>query len=270
MVIAYNLLPTRFEDQRHEAFKQGIQKLGYEIRQWSDAVQPTRNDLVLGWNAYGPTYNAMRKAAQSGGRALVFEEAYIRKVRGEQYFACAIGGHNGSGRWNVCGPERWESWGIDVKPWRRDGDHILVCGQRGFGYNTMAMTTEWPDTVLPRLRQLTNRPVWFRGHPKRRAKTPGANYDKFTDFTQPIERDLEGAWACVVFTSNSATNALLAGIPALFDGPNIVTAPSSIRGLDTVDEPILMGRDKGFISLSWAQWSVREFQTGEAFGWLLE
>lgn len=272
---AYSLLPSRFEDGRHNSFKQGLKRIGYEIIEGAPPlnVDIGPKDLILGWNAYGPTYDTMRRAQPL--QCLVFEEAYIREINGEKYFACGLGGHNGHGWVRFGGNERWDSWNIDIKPWRTDGKHVLVCGQRGFGYNKMAMPTNWVDDVYAQIRPLTDRPLWFRPHPKRRAKMPRAAWDKVLDFNIPLEQHLEDAWCVVVWTSNSATAALLNGIPAYYCGPNIVTQGAA--------EPISFVQEHGFeklvlpdhrydamVRLSWSQWSVSEYETGAAFRWLLK
>jgi hypothetical protein len=274
--IAFSLLPDRFEDKRHESFKTGLRAIGYEVVQQA-ADKARKNDLVLGWNAYGATYHAMREAAKKGATALVFEEGYIRDIAGEKYFACAMNGHNGYGTWNVGGPDRWGDWNIYLQPWRSHGHHILVCGQRGFGYNEMAMPNNWPVEVCKRLRDLTRRPIYFRGHPKRRAVMPPEGvFDKILDFTEPLDLHLTNAFACVVWTSNSATRALIRGIPVFYTGPAIVTAGASVPLTGDMNEdklllaqPPLTDRMLAMIRLSWAQWSVKEFESGVAFDHLL-
>lgn len=265
---AFSLLPSRFEDKRHESFKTGIRKLGFDIVDWGTR-EPERCDLVLGWNAYGPTYDRMRQAQERGARSLVFEEAYVRRIQGEKYFACALDGHNGYGNWRIGGSERLDSWSLKFKPFRIKGTHILVCGQRGFGYNEMAMPNDWPDTMYTRLRDVTDRPLWFRPHPKRRATMPKKPYDRILDFNVPLENHLSDAWACVVWTSNSATVALQEGVPVFYDGPAIVTAGAAVKGIETLEHPVLKERKPSFVRMSWAQWSVEEFENGTAFEWLL-
>jgi hypothetical protein len=265
---AFSLLPDRFEDGRHTIFKTGLREVGYEIVEGLKGPVG-KDDLILGWNAYGPTYQAMRDHGANGARALVFEESYVRRIDGQKYFALAVGGHNGFGTWRIGGPERWRSWNVPVEPWRATGDHILVCGQRGFGYNAMAMPADWPDTVFERLREITDRPLWFRAHPKRRARMPSVRYDRMLDWNEPIAAHLDNAWACVVYTSNSATDALIHGVPAFCDGPAIVSEPATERGIAGIETPSHRDREDGFVRLSWAQWSVAELESGAAFRWLL-
>jgi hypothetical protein len=265
MMKAYSLLPDRFADGRHRSFKKGLSAIGYTVVEGWDGQGFDTDDLVLGWSAYGPTYSAMCAAEAMNARALVFEEAYIRQIAGQQYFAVGLGGHNGSGKLVAGDDSRWQGWGLQMDPWRSTPtDHVLVCGQRGFGYNSMAMPDEWPREVLSQLRRLTDKPLWFRPHPKRRSNERYGAYDKVLDYTAPLFDHLHSAAACVVWTSNCATTALLSGVPVVYCGPHIVTqracTPMGEFAVRRVGD-----RERAFRDLSWAQWSVSELESGEAF-----
>ena len=210
-MIAWSLLPTRFEDGRHEAIEQGLRANGYDVRHGGSAAIRS-DDVLVTWNSHGRTEALSAQFKAAGARHIVCEEAYFRRVNGEKHIALALWGHNGSGTWKPGGPGRFARFGIDPAPWRRDGDHVLVCGQRGFGYNAMAMPNAWPDDVHDRLRQATKRPIWFRPHPKRRRKMPTAAYDRVLNHEEPLVDHLRGAWAVVVWSSNAATVALRHGV----------------------------------------------------------
>ncbi len=257
--ICWSRLPDRFADGRHEAIERGFAKAGYTVRRaMPDAVSPS--DVLVSWNAYGNN----EAVGSAVGRHVVAEEAYIREIGGERYFALGLNGHNGCGVHPIDGSERWEHWKIPIAPWRKTGAHILVCGQRGFGYNAMAMPDDWPDRVLTEIRARTDRPVWFRPHPKRRRRLPSAGYDRILDFREPLARHLKDCWAVVVWTSNVATEALLAGVPVFFCGPNIVTHCAAEQGLEGLERPAYPDRLLAFTRLAWSQYSLSEIESGWA------
>ncbi len=269
MPTAHSLLPHRFEDGRHTAIEAGAAAAGFKVRHGAHAPRP--GDILLTWNLYaGPAAQAQKFKA-AGADVVVCEESYIRVINGEKYFALGRGGHNGAGVVPKFLPERWGSWGIDIAPWRADGDHILVCGQRGFGYNAMAMPDSWPDDIYRRLRKRTDRPLWFRAHPKRRRRETSAPYDKVLDYDQTLESQLRGAWAAVVYTSNCATKALLRGIPVFYDGPSLITDLAcdpfpTERDIDLdIEDPYLGDRAPAFNRLAVSQWSMSEIRSGEPF-----
>ena len=270
-MIAYSLLPTRFEDGRHEAIEDGLRASGYEVqRAMPDHIDAA--DVLVTWNSYGRNGEVSQRFKKFGARHIVCEEAYFRRVNGEPCFALALWGHNGSGAWQPGGPERWAGFAVPLDPWREGGGHILVCGQRGFGYNAMAMPNSWPDDVYARLRLETARPLWFRPHPKRRRQMPSVGYDRVLDFEQPLDTHLANAWAVVVWSSNVATAALRQGIPAFYEAPHIVTQGAAQKGISGLESPNRseVARRRAFESLAWAQWSMAEIRAGEAARHLLD
>ena len=267
-MIAWSLLPTRFEDGRHEAIEQGLRANGYDVRHGGPAAIRS-DDVLVTWNSHGRAEALSAQFKAAGARHIVCEEAYFRRVNGEKHIALALWGHNGSGTWKPGGPGRFARFGIDPAPWRRDGDHVLVCGQRGFGYNAMA--NAWPDDVHDRLRQATKRPIWFRPHPKRRRKMPTAAYDRVLNHEEPLVDHLRGAWAVVVWSSNAATVALRHGVPAFHEAPHIVAEGAAPKGLARLERPKRSNtaRRRAFEDLAWAQWSLSEIGAGEAARHLL-
>ncbi len=263
MPTAHSLLPHRFEDGRHTAIEAGAAAAGFKVRKGAHTPHP--GDILLTWNLYaGPAAQAQKFKA-AGADVVVCEESYIRVIGGEKYFALGRGGHNGSGPAPAVRPYRWASWNIPHAPWRTGGAHILVCGQRGFGYNDMAMPDSWPGDVYKRLRKVTDRPLWFRAHPKRRRREASAPYDRTLDYNEDFSCHLTGAWALVVYSSNCATAALLAGIPVFYEAPHIVTKQACRRGIAALGAPYLGDRAAAFNRLAVSQWSVTEIRSGEPF-----
>ncbi len=268
MPTAHSLLPERFADGRHRAIERGAAAAGFRVRK--GAGVPAPGDILITWNLYGARAQAARRFERLGGRVVVCEEGFIRRINGESYFQMALGGHNGSGTWPRGGGERWDGWDIEIAPWRAQGDHILVCGQRGFGYSDMAMPEKWPDMMHARLSALTPRPLWYRPHPKRRRRWTKAQYDRVLDFRAPLSAHLRDAWAVVVYTSNAATEALLSGVPAFFDGPHLVTEGAAQPGVDHIECPALAGRLPALRRMAWAQWSMGEIARGDPFVHLMK
>lgn len=264
---AYSRLPDRFEDGRHDAVHDGLKVAGFSVTRHEPPTNPRPEDVLVTWNAYGNNAETMKRFR----RTVVCEEGYIRHAPGcpHRYFALALNGHNGSGRWPVGDMSRLDALGIDFKPWRGNGNHILVCGQRGFGYNAMAMPDTWPDRIYDRLRAMTKRPLWYRPHHKRARRPTQKTYDRVCSHEEPLRQHLVNCWAVVVYTSNAATEALIDGVPAFYDGPHIVTEGASIKGVEAVDHPRYRDRAPAFIKLSWAQWNLEEIRAGAPFARLL-
>ena len=195
MPIAYSILPDRFADDRHGTIERGLEAAGWRVKR-GPGMPRGPEDLLVTWTVHrGHKERAARAFEAAGGRVLVCEEAYFREVNGERHFALALCDHNGAGRWPVGGPERWESFGIALEPWRRQGRHVLVREQRGIGSAKMMSPPLWHDDATRRLQALTGRPIVFRAHPKSRM------YPE-TAATQPtLEAALRDCHAVVTWAS---------------------------------------------------------------------
>ncbi|MCR4331298.1 MAG: hypothetical protein NUV34_01120 [Sulfuricaulis sp.] len=246
---------------RHDVFSAGLHAAGYEV--CSGTPEGASDRVLLMWNRYGGYHEQATRFERAGGTVIVAENGYLGKdSNGNQLYAMARHGHNGSGQWYVGGPERWDALGIELKPWRTEGKHILVCGQRGIGSPTMASPPNWHETAAARLRKISSRPVKIRTH-------PGNNAPKI-----PLADDLRDAWACVIWSSGSGVQALVAGIPVIFDAPNWICEGAAIRGVGHFGdlEKMLEAEDmrpQAMQRMAWAQCSLAEIETGEPFRRLL-
>lgn len=246
-------MPERFADGRHEAFAAGLAAMGLEL-----VARPERADVLVTWNRHRPDVQRAALACTArGGRVVVCEEAYTRRLVEGAHFAMALDGHNGAGRWFPDGPERWRRLGVTLAPWTRRGRHVLVCASRGLGAPELRQPAGWAEDLCRRLERLTRRPIRLRRHP---GKGCGQ---------EPLERDLEGAWAVVVWGSNAATQALVAGIPVFFEGPAIITAGAAERGITGIEMPARPPRQPVFERLAWAQWRLDEIARGDPYRHLL-
>ena len=237
---------------RREAFEKGLAVNGYKLVQ---SGQPQSSaDLLVIWNRHGG-FEAMADAWEArGGTVLVCENGYIGKDRhGRQNYAISAHGHNGSG-WVPQSAGRFAKLGIALKPWRTEGTHILVCGQRGIGSRTMASPVNWHEKAAHRLKVLVDKPARIRPH-------PGKDPPKV-----PIEDDLTGAWACAVWSSASGIKALVNGIPVAFDAPYWIGEDCAVRFND-IAHPIMDDgkRLKAMEKVAAAQWSVEEIEKGLPF-----
>lgn len=235
----------------------GLRAAGYQVaagRPWGK-VAP--GDVLVTWNRYAEVEAIADGFEAAGGTVLVAENGYCgRDAAGRQYYALAIGGHNGSGRWPSGGPERWKALGLELGLWRDRGDHILVCPNRSFGRRDMIMPADWAANVVKRLRRHTSRPIRVRPHPGNWQETPPKI---------PLAADLENAHACVIWSSSCGVHALLAGVPVFFECPHWILAGAGERDIRNIEEPAFRDRGDPFVRLAWAQWSVDEIASGRPF-----
>lgn len=263
---AFNLLRSE-PWYRAQAFSAGLKAAGFEVRTGvAGAARP--GDLLLVWNRYWQTHDVALRFEREGGTVAVAENGYIGAggtapkfdvhpagPKPHHYYALGLGFHNDDTRWRDGGPERWEALGLEVKPWRVTGEHVLVLPNRSFGVPGRMMPLDWAEKAAERIRKQTRRPVRIRAH-------PGNDAPK-----RPLAADLEGAWAAVCWSSSAGVHALLAGIPVFCEAP--AWSMRSAASAGTIDEPTLPDRLPAFKRLAFGQWRLDEVQAGIPFRHLL-
>lgn len=241
---------------RRDAFLDGLRIAGYGIKSNGYPKEPM--DLLVIWNRYGG-YAAMADTWEKhGGTVLVCENGYIGvDNQNRQLYAISANGHNGSGWFPDPTEDRFSKLNIEVLPWKETSpeNHMLVCGQRGIGTKLMASPDNWHSFAQMRLKRITARPVKIRLHPGNHApKTP-------------LMADLEGAHACVIWSSSSGVKSLVNGYPVFYDAPHWICSGAAAKLGLPVETP-LQDDDKRMAALqhmAHAQWTVDEIQSGEPF-----
>lgn len=231
---------------RRECYETGLSRLGYSIARGA-SIKPKDGDVLLIWNRGRTAHAAACLYERRGLNVIVTENGYLWGE--EKQYALSIGHHNGLGKWPNGGPERWESLGIDVKPWRDSGE-CVVLAQRGIGERGIAQPHEW----IGRVRSLGR----LRAHP---GKNPA----------KPLEQDLSKAGSVVTWGSAAAIKALVWGIPVFYGLKGWIGALAS-RPVAEIGKPKKDDADRLAMlqRLAWAQWSIGEIRSGEAFARVLE
>lgn len=229
---------------RAEAFRAGLVALGYEVRHGLTHA-PGSGDVLVTWNRIGSGETAARRFEAAGLQVLVAENAaWGNDFARRRWVSLARGRHNTAGCFPVGGLERWDSLGVNLAPWRRAGEVVLL-PQRGIGSPPTAMPRDWAAVTEARLRR-EGMAVRTRHHPGRNA-------------ARPLEDDLAKCGRIFTWGSGAAIKALMMGIPVESDMPHWIGAQ------DNTDA----GRLAMFRRLAWAQWTLEEVAAGDPFRWLL-
>jgi hypothetical protein len=255
MPLAFNL--TRREvHYRHEAFSAGLAAAGYQVH----TTRPEKcspGDVLLIWNRYGEYHDLATRFEKLGGTVVVAENGYLGKdEHGQQRYALARHAHNGRGQWNVGEADRFAALGIELQPWQcNENGHILICPNRNFGMPGMIMPLDWANDVAKRLKKYTQREIRIRPHP---GNVPAK---------KPLADDLAGAWAVVIWGSSAGVHALVAGIPVICESPYWICKEAAQLSIADIKKPLNIDftRQAAMDKLAWAQWTLAEIQSGEAF-----
>lgn len=173
-------------------------------------------------------------------------------------------------------PQRWQSisknLGINLKPYRSVGNHILICLQRHGGWSMRGLhTAEWLDQTILQLRQYSQRPIVVRAHPgDKKIQKMLKITDKNTVLsTRPnLQADLQNAWATVVYNSSPSVASTIEGVPTFLTDPHPEHSQSyPVANLDIckIESPELKERQTWIEKLSMCHWNFQELKSGEAW-----
>lgn len=243
---------------RHDAFRAGLEKLGYTIKDFpANKAKIKPDDLLVIWNRYG-VYDAQAKHFEKlGAPVVVAENGYLPMRNTQKAIALSLNHHNGAGRWpEIAG--RAKLLKVALSPWRVGGKEILLLPQRGIGLEGVAMPRGWLGDIQKRLGK---RKIRVRKH-------PGTDKNVI-----PLEADLQDVCCAIVWGSGAGLKALCAGVPVYYDFPRWIgrfAASPNLAQIDADDLSQFMGdRSRLLDEIACAQWAVEEIATGEPIAKLL-
>lgn len=246
---------------RRQAFVAGLRRVGYAVVDRANPDGP--EDYLILWNYHPATIGQAAKWEAQGGTVIVCENGYAGKDElGRQYYAIAVHGHNGSGWFPVGAEDRFGKLAIEVHPWRRSGEYVLVCGQRGVGSPAMASPGNWHQDAARRIAGRTAKMIKVRTHPGRHEPQV------------PLDADLAGAHACLIWSSAAGVRSLSMGVPVVYDAPGWICAGAATKLSDWIESGRMIENDelraRALHQMAWGQRSVAELESGEPFATIRE
>ena len=116
---------------------------------------------------------------------------------------------------------RADHLGLVCKPWRSNGDFILICGQhdKSLQWQNMPPMSNWFLNIYDEIRKYTERPIVFRPHPRCRLdhierglknvyrQEPNHIANTYDDF----DMGFDNVWATISYSSNPGTHSCING-----------------------------------------------------------
>ena len=174
-------------------------------------------------------------------------------------------------------PTRWANisrdLNISLKPWRPQGDHILICLQRHGGWSMGGLSVQtWLDQTITQIRQHSrDRRIVVRTHPgDKKIKSILKIYGKGVQLSvnERLVDDLRGAWATVVYNSSPGIASIIEGIPAFVTDPNPQRSQSykiANTDLGRLENPEMPDRQTWIEKISMCHWNFEELRSGAAW-----
>jgi hypothetical protein len=196
-------------------------------------------------------------AAFPGRRILILGGAYTTGTSGDyqrdRLVYCSAGWDKPDGEALSAPPrpaDRWHRLGLDLLPWAERDGYALILGQCA---GDLAVPGDYAK-VLAGMKQAAAEhygPVRVRKHPL------------INGGQRPLAEDLAGARLAITWTSTSAVEAVLAGVPTITFSPQAIAWPVTSHALG--DPPYLGDRGLWCYDLAYRQWTLAELTSGEAW-----
>jgi hypothetical protein len=182
---------------------------------------------------------------------------------------------------NNVDPRRWQQIkqdiGLELQPWRTNGEHILICLQRNGGWSMGNLDVmQWCNNTIREISKFSKRPIVVRAHPgdKKVKQYLNINHPNVKITSNPsILDDFKNAWAVVTYNSSPGVAGAIEGIPVFVTDPNpkvsqaFEVANFALKDIETPDMP---DRQQWIEKLAMSHFSFNDLKTGLAWNIIKE
>ena len=167
------------------------------------------------------------------------------------------------------------------KPWKLDGDYILLCMQKvGDASLRGADVFAWTEKTVAEIRKHTARKIVVRPHPLYRKsslhKICKANILEMQDIEWqdadltkpgfvPIKDLLKDAWCTVTYTSGTGIDAVINGVPNVACDSGSMVYDVSSKHISEIENPFRGDKSEWTNKIAHCQWNIDEFESGECW-----
>jgi len=250
----------------------GFKKKGHQYDAILESFARGSNGIISSWDKELPNNNPLLIRGVGGGS----QKAYTYCWENNRTFYCVDTGYFGNDRKKLyhrvtknnlqnLGPiidrpgDRLKSVGWRPKRFV-PGSKILICppSQKVMDLFGQPDPETWTKNTLEELKKYTDRPIEVRLKPNRTERVTNKT------IWQALEDDV---YCLITYNSIAATEALLAGKPAIALGPNAaqVLCNNSLKEIERLNYPSREEVEAFARHLSYCQFTVNELQNG--FAW---
>ena len=168
---------------------------------------------------------------------------------------------------------RADSLGLVCKPWRSNGDFILICGQhdKSLQWQDMPSISNWFLETYDEIRKHTERPIVFRPHPRCRLEhierglkhvyrqepvKIGGSYDDF-------DMGFDDVHCTISYSSNPGIHSILNGVPAFVSTHSLAyPVANDIDFMHDVEQPMMPDRQQWLNDYAHTEYTIEEISQG--------
>lgn len=275
-----------------ERFAEGVNRCGDHGKISRDSIyQPSDVAMMLGWvheNGKSAPHLTFRqeivnRQLQAKKRVVIADSSLFvyKNIENPKYYLrySFDGVFPTTGEYcnQIPDPDRWKAIqkdiGVSLKPWRTQGDHILICLQRDGGWSMGGGSVlTWLEKTIRIIRQVSIRPILIRPHPgdkqwpvylKQYRLRTGYNNVHLSNVERPLLHDLQNCWAVVNHNSSPGVAAAIEGVPVFVTDPDRsqCTAVANTSLLQ-MENPLMPDRQQWIERLSQCHWSHDDLVSG--------
>jgi hypothetical protein len=253
-----------------DAFAHSLVAAGHNVV-WNEHVSDVDVIWSVLWNGrMAPNKNIWDRNMAQSKPTVVLEVGGIK--RGTTWKV----GLNGINRDAYFGPgdndsTRADSLGLSTKPWKTNGEYILLCGQheKSEQWRNQPRMSRWVMETIESIQAQTDRPILFRPHPRCRLEAIETQYKNvrrqeprqipgtYDDF----DMRFSNIYCTVSWTSNPGIHSVINGIPA-YTSSSSLAWDVSIKSLTNLNNPPLPDRQQWLNDYAWTEYTVEEIASG--------
>ena len=251
-----------------DAFEQGLKSLGHEVSNSEDSIPVIWSVL---WHGRMAKNKAIWEHARSKNNPVIVLE--VGGIKRGTTWKVGLNGINRDAFFGDAGNDsrRCDLLNLRLKPWRTNGEYILLCGQhdKSQQWNLFPSMERWIVETIQSIQNYTDRPIIFRPHPRcpvtdveRRFKNvirqnPRQLPNTYDDF----DMGFDNVYTTVSWTSNPGIHSVIEGIPS-YTSPSSLAWDVSIKSLTNLNNPPLPDRQQWLNDYSYTEWTVDEIAQG--------
>jgi hypothetical protein len=285
--IFYNSIsnPAKFSNKvmLMDNFAAGVQVHGDEVVDFRDnrlPDQPLDAGFVLGYTLEDNFRKKIIDQLRSQKTPSVFVDSNIlHYARPEhewhRYSLNSVYPNSGTYFFGNVSTAKWSQFsgwhGVDLKPWREHGCHILILCQRPKGFNMFTDQEAWLDKTISKIRKHSNRDIMIRMHPGdgtrfKQIEKIQKKYGAAVTISEHgnIREALVNCWCTVGINSTPNVVAAIEGIPGYIeDTVHSWATGVAFTDLAQIENPPLPDRTDWAHRIANIHWSNDEVRSGQ-------
>lgn len=163
--------------------------------------------------------------------------------------------------------------GLGLKPWRTEGEYILVCGQhdKSLQWRNQPSMSNWFLKTYDEIRKYTDRPIIFRPHPRCRLEHIERGL-KHVYRQEPVKLDgsyddfdmgFDNVYCTISHSSNPGIHSVLDGVPSFVSTDSLAyDVGNDIDFLHDIENPLRPDRAQWLTDYAYTEWTVEEISQG--------